>query len=90
MAATIGSGIREALLWACNEGKTVTTWSRGASITGRVLKVIPLVIEQADKSGMAVINLDTVDMVQLPQAPAERVLQAVTPQAETRFMGASR
>lgn len=89
MANTVGTGIREALMWAGNEGKLVTIYSSGVSVTGKVLKVIPLVLEQADQT-TAVINLDAVDMVQVQQASSQKIVQAVSPQAETRFMGTSR
>jgi hypothetical protein len=89
MASIIGTGIREALMWAGNEGKLVTIYLSGVSVTGKVLKVIPLVLEQADQT-TAVINLDAVDMVLILQAPSQKIVQAVSPQVETRFMGSGR
>ena len=80
------SGIREVLVFAENEGKTVTVTTANLAATGEVLRVNPLVIDQGDE-GVVVIDFEAVQSVCVSGATGEEVVTACKPQAESKFMG---
>ena len=80
------TGIREVLVFAENEGKVVTVTAGSAIVTGKILRVNPLVMESQDKATITVLNFDAVVSVSTQQATGEEIVAACKPQPEARFV----
>jgi hypothetical protein len=85
MAVT--TGIREALMFAENQGKLVTIAVGSTAFSGKVLRVSPLVIESAETGLATVVNFDSVVAVTVQGTDSQTIVNAVKPQAESRFTG---
>lgn len=81
------AGLREVLVYAENEGKVVTVTASQVTVTGKIRRVNPLVIEPADGTDMIVVDFDSIQAVGVQGATAEELVTACKPQTETRFMG---
>ncbi|MFB3894035.1 MAG: hypothetical protein ACE15C_18665 [Phycisphaerae bacterium] len=79
------TGIREVLGYAQTDHKIVTVMTGSFTITGKVLRVNPLILEASDTGQPTVINLDVVQAVSIQGASGEAVISACAPQAETRL-----
>ena len=78
-------GLREVLVFSENEGKTITVSAGGVNVSGKVLRVNPLVLQPTDGSGVLVLDFDAIQSVQVQDATAEEVVNACKPQQEARF-----
>lgn len=90
MANVSGSGIREVLVFAENEHKTVTVTTANNAVTGKVLRVNPLIIDPGEGREVTVVDFDAVQTVGVAGTDGEAVVNACKPQAETKFMGSRR
>jgi hypothetical protein len=84
------AGIREVLVYAENEKKSVTVTTANTSATGKVIRVNPLIVDQAEGEGVMVINFDAIQSVCVLEASGEEVVKACKPERETKFMGTPR
>ena len=81
------AGLREVLVYAENEGKVVTVTANQVTVTGKVRRVNPLVIDPGDGADLTVVDFDSIQAVAVKDATAEELVTACKPQTETRFMG---
>ena len=81
------AGIREVLVYAENEKRTVTVTTANMSATGKVIRVNPLILEQAEGKGVVVINFEAIQSVCVLEASGSEVVDACKPQSQTRFAG---
>ncbi len=81
------AGLREVLVYAENEGKTVTVSAGNTVATGKVARVNPLVIQPTDGGAVTVFDFEAIQSVSVEGATVEEVVQACRPQRETRFTG---
>lgn len=81
------AGIREVLVYAENDKKSVTVTTANMSATGKVIRVNPLIVEQTEAKGVMVINFDAIQSVCVLDASGEDVVKACKPQTEARFTG---
>ncbi len=79
-------GLREVLIFAENGHKVVTVTAGNTVVSGKLLRVNPLVIEQAE-GGATVIDFEAIQSVRIEDASGEEVLEACKPQKESKFMG---
>ena len=79
------AGIREVLVYAENEKKIVTVTAGNVTVTGRVIRVNPLIVEHTESKGVTVISFESVEAVCMVEAAGQEVVDACKPQAETRF-----
>ena len=84
------AGIREVLVYAENEKKTVGVTTANATATGKVIRVNPLILDQGEGKGVVVINFDSIQTVTLMEASGEEVINACKPQTEAKFTGSRR
>jgi len=84
------AGIREVLVYAENEARTVTVTTANTSATGKVIRVNPLVVDQAEGKGVMVVNFEAIQSVCVHDASGEEVVKACKPERETKFMGTSK
>ena len=81
------AGLREVLVYAENEGKTVTVSAGSTVARGKVARVNPLVIQPTDRGAVTVFDFDAIQSVSIEEATVEEIVQACQPQRETRFTG---
>lgn len=81
------AGIREVLVYAENEKKTVTVTVGSTIAAGKVLRVNPLIVEQGEGKGVIVIDFDSIQTVSILDTSGEDVVNACKPQAESKFTG---
>ncbi len=84
------AGVREILVYAENETKKVTVTAGNVVITGKVLRVNPLILEPSDGGNVTVVDFDSIQAVALHGASGEEVVNACKPQSETKFLGTRR
>lgn len=80
------AGLRNVLVHAENESKTVTVWAGNVTVTGAVRRVNPPIIEAVDGTVM-VVDFESIHAVAVKDADVEELVNACKPQQETRFMG---
>ena len=81
------AGLREVLVYAENVGKVVTVTASQVTVTGKVQRVNPLVIDPGEGADLTVVDFDSIQAVAVKGATAEELVTACKPQTETRFMG---
>jgi len=81
------AGLREVLVYAENEGKVVTVTANQVTVSGKIQRVNPLVIEPSDGADMMVIDFDSIQAVAVKGATAQELVTACKPQTEARFTG---
>ena len=79
-------GLREILIFAENGKKSVTVTAGSTVVSGKLLRVNPLVIEQAE-GGATVIDFEAIQSVRVEGASGEEILEACKPQKESKFLG---
>jgi len=79
-------GLREVLIFAENGNKVVTVTAGNTVISGKLLRVNPLVIEQGE-GGATVIDFEAIESVRVEGVSGEEILEACKPQKESKFMG---
>jgi len=83
-------GLREVLIYAENDHKSVSIVAGTATVSGKVLRVNPLIVEASDGSGVMVLDFDAIQAVTITDASGEEVIEACKPQKETKFTGTRR
>lgn len=83
------AGVREVLVYAENEGKIISVTAGIVQISGKVLRVNPLIIEPSEGE-VTVLDFDSIQAVSIKGASGEEVVNACKPQAESKFMGTRR
>jgi hypothetical protein len=84
------AGIREVLVYAENEKKTVTVTAGSAVAIGKVIRVNPLIVQQDEGKGVIVIDFDSIQTVSIMDASGDEVVNACKPQTEAKFTGSRR
>lgn len=79
-------GLREVLIFAENGSKAVTVTAGNTVVSGKLLRVNPLIIEQAE-GGATVIDFEAIQSVRVEGVSGAEILEACTPQKESKFMG---
>jgi hypothetical protein len=79
-------GLREVLIFAENGKRNVTVTVGNTVVSGKLLRVNPLIIEQAE-GGVTVIDFEVIQSVRIEGASGEEILEACKPQKESKFMG---
>lgn len=83
------TGLRNVLVYAENEAKTVTVSAGSVTVTGVIRRVNPLII-QPPEGDTAVLDIDTIYAVSVKDAGVEDLVNACKPERETKFMGSSK
>ena len=80
------AGLREVLIFAENGQKSVTVTAGGTVVSGKLLRVNPLVIEQSSGS-VTVIDFEAIQSVCIEGTTGQEVIDACNPQKESKFLG---
>ncbi len=84
------AGMREVLVHSENEGKVVTVTTANATVTGKVIRVNPLILEPVGEGMVTVVDFDSVQTVAIHDAGGAEVIEACKPQTEAKFRGIRR
>lgn len=84
------AGVREVLVYSENEGKIISVTAGILQITGKVLRVNPLILEPTDGGPVTVLDFDAIQGVAVHDTTGEDVVKACKPQTESKFSGTRR
>jgi len=80
------AGLRNVLVYAENESKTVTVSSGSVTVTGVIKRVNPLIIQPVEGDPV-VLDFETIYAVSVKGSTVEEVVGACKPERESKFMG---
>ena len=82
-------GLRNVLVYAENESKTVTVSAGSVTVTGVVRRVNPLIV-QPPEGDTVVLDIDTIYAVSVKDAGTDDLVNACKPERETKFLGSNK